>query len=171
MFSVFENLQVFFRKKNSFFQKPNVLNVFRTQEHKWIAKRIWKKTCEVRRFRKISKRFFFQDIYLFFRKSPKSECFENSRAIITLLEHILDEISQVKFFLETYEGFNEHSIFFFRKKSFFNVLSISWAIKQFEMHSIEKLAKLAFFRSYQALFGKKTSFILKKIRIWTFENP
>ena len=53
-----KTFKCFSGEKHLFFQKPNVLNVFRTHEHKWIARRIWKKTCEIRRFR------HFQNVFL-----------------------------------------------------------------------------------------------------------
>ena len=55
-----ETFKCFSEKKTSLFRKTQRLNVFRTHEHKWIAKRIRKKTCKFRRLRKFSKHFFFK---------------------------------------------------------------------------------------------------------------
>ena len=59
-----------FLEKNIFFQKPNVLNVFRTHEHKWIARRIWKKKlAKLGVFERFQNVFFSRYLSIFPKKS------------------------------------------------------------------------------------------------------
>ena len=68
VFSVFENFQVFFRKKSiSFCRKSNVLTSSDHMSKSEFPDAFGKKNCEVERFRKSSKRFFFK-ISIYFSK-------------------------------------------------------------------------------------------------------
>ena len=117
-------------------------------------------------FRKFSKRFSFQVIYPIFQKRPKSESLETSWAVITLLVHILDEISHV--FLKTWQvrGFFWLLYLFFQKETSFEHFQKFLSINTIPDACYRKNAKVSnFIRKNQDFSPKKKHLFFQEIQV------
>ena len=169
VFSVFENFQVFFRKKTYLFPKNPEFwtsseymsnSDFRDAFEKKLAKIIVLESFQ---------NVFFQAIYLFFQKRPISESFENFWAKKILVQ-ILDEIRNdfcfwklASIFFWTYYRFSQIKNQF---RKFWEVLSNSTIQDAF----CKKVAKVSNFSKKSSFFSKKTSFFPKNATFERFEN-
>ena len=160
MFSVFENFQVFFRKKTYLFPKNSTF--WTSSDHMSNSEfrdAFGKKNAKLSVFEKVQNSFF-QDIYLFFQRRPKSESFESSWTIINFGTHsrwirkdycfwkLASTFSNIPFFLQKATSFERFENFL-SNNTFRNALF--W-----------KIAKVCdFSKKIELFFQKKTSFFQK----------
>ena len=168
VFCVFGIFYVFFRNKTSVF--PKNPKFWTSSEHMSNSKfrDALKKLAKLSVSKSFLK-FFYKKIQLFARKKSRFRSFWGFSACTNFWYRFRMKLAIL--FLKLCEDFFLNILSFFsRKKPYSNVLRTFWAILQFEMHSIKKLAKLAFFRNYQAFFQKKNTFFSKKSKFWSFQN-
>ena len=115
-----KTFKCFSGEKHLFFQKPNVLNVFRTHEHKWIARRIWKKLVNLRVFERFQNVFFSRYLSVF-PKKVKIWMFWEFLSNNTIRDAFNWKVGKVSIFSQLSSFFSEQKTSFFPKNPNLNV--------------------------------------------------